>query len=46
MIRGVGVNTATGAFTQHTVDAAMSSSYAIGQHIDGRLIDQDSSVSL
>jgi len=29
MIRGVGVNTATGAFTQHTVDAAMSSSYAI-----------------
>jgi len=29
MIRRVGVNTATGAFTQHTVDAAMSSSYAI-----------------
>ena len=29
MIRGVGVNTATGAFTQHTVDAAMSSSYAV-----------------
>lgn len=29
MIRGVGVNTAIGAFTQHAVDAAMSSSYAI-----------------
>src|SRR5262249_19789777 len=33
-IRGVGVNTATGAFTQHEVDASMTSAYEVNVSVE------------
>jgi RHS repeat-associated protein len=45
-IRGVGVNTATGAFTLQNVDAALSSSYAINIQADRSYSSLDKTASL
>jgi RHS repeat-associated protein len=45
-IRGVGVNTATGAFTQHAADAALQSSYVVNIGIERSYNSNDTSASL
>jgi RHS repeat-associated protein len=45
-IRGVGVNTATGAFTQQAADAALSSSYVVNIQVIRSYNSNDNSVSL
>jgi len=45
-IRGVGVNTATGAFTLQDVDASLSSSYAVNMGLQRSYNSDDESASL
>jgi RHS repeat-associated protein len=45
-VRGVGVNTATGAFTQRGVDAVMSSSYTINVQVERTYSSLDTTTGL